>query len=100
MTAERRRPRDEEEAAAFKGMGKAVTINRERRGIARDEFASACEMTPAELEEIDRGTVNERWGRLRRVANRLDMPLSALVMEAEELAPPGPDSRSGGRRGR
>jgi transcriptional regulator with XRE-family HTH domain len=88
MTSEQRRPpRDEEEAAAFKGMGQAVTILRERRGMDRDELASRCEMAPAEVEEIERGELDERWGDLRVLAKGLDIPLPALLMEAEEFAP-------------
>ena len=83
----RRPPRDEEEAAAFKGMGQAVTIIRERRGMDRDDLASRCEMTPAELEEIERGELDEPWGDLRLVAKGLDIPLPQLLMEAEEFAP-------------
>lgn len=84
---QRRPPRDEEEAAAFKGMGQAVTIIRERRGMERGELASKCEMAPAELEEIERGGLDEGWGGLRLLAKALDTPLAALIMEAEEFAP-------------
>ncbi|HMI81903.1 MAG TPA: hypothetical protein VK480_08975 [Solirubrobacterales bacterium] len=44
-------------------------------------------MTRAELEEIERGELNEWWGGLRRVAKALDTPLPFLLMEAEEHAP-------------
>ncbi len=41
MTAQqRRKPRDPEEAAAFKGMGQAITAIRERRGMDREELAA------------------------------------------------------------
>ncbi len=53
MTAKpRRQPRDAEEAAAFKGMGQAITVIRERRSMSRDELAAKCEMAPAELEQV------------------------------------------------
>ena len=90
----RQSPRDEEEAAAFKGMGHAITIIRERRDMDREELASKCEMAPVELEEIERGEFDEPWGDLRVVANGLDIPLPALLMEAEGR------SGGGGRRGR
>lgn len=37
MTPQQRResPRDDDEAAAFKGLGRAVTLMRERKGMAR-----------------------------------------------------------------
>lgn len=53
----------------------------------RAELASACEMTVAELEVIERGEFDEGWGGLRLAAKALDMPLSALFMEAEVQAP-------------
>jgi len=83
----RDQPRDEEEAATFKRMGQTVTINREHRGMTREELAPKCEMTATELERIERGEVNERWGDLGRVAKGLGMPLSALLGEYEERAP-------------
>lgn len=88
MTAEsRRKPRDAEEAAAFKGMGQAIIVIRERRGMSRDELATKCEMTPAELEQVERGEADESWGGVRLIAKGLEMPLGALMIEAEEFAP-------------
>lgn len=88
MTGRRNgKPRDDEEAAAFKGMGQAITVIRERRGISREELAAKCEMTPAELRKIERGETDESWGGVRLIAKRLDMPLGALMIEAEEFAP-------------
>jgi transcriptional regulator with XRE-family HTH domain len=83
----RREPRNDEEAAAFKGLGQAVTVIRERRSMIRDELAAKAEMTVPELEAIERGELDEWWGGLRLVAKALDMPLGALFIEAEEFAP-------------
>lgn len=79
---DRRPPRDEEEAASFKGMGRTRTINRERKGMTRAEFAPRCEMTVPELEAIERGELDEWWGGLRMIAEGLDMTLPALLREA------------------
>jgi ribosome-binding protein aMBF1 (putative translation factor) len=49
----RREPRDDEEAASFKGLGQAVTVIRERRGMSRDDLAAKAEMTVPELEAIE-----------------------------------------------
>lgn len=64
MTRQQRRepPRDDEEAAAFKGLGRAVTLMRERKGMDRDEFAAKAEMTPTELADVERGELDEWWG--------------------------------------
>lgn len=87
MTQRRQPPRDEEEAAAFKGLGQAITVIRERRGIGRDALAAEAEMAVVELEAIERGEMDESWGGLRMIAKALDTPMPALFMEAEEFAP-------------
>jgi transcriptional regulator with XRE-family HTH domain len=81
------KPRDDEEVAAFEGMGQAITVILERRGISRDELAAKCEMTPDELEKVERGKADESWGGVRLIAKELYMPLGALMIEAEEFAP-------------
>jgi ribosome-binding protein aMBF1 (putative translation factor) len=83
----RRPPRDEEEAAAFNGLGQAIVLVRERRGMSREDLAAKCDMTPAELETVERGDLDESWGQARRIAQALEMPLPALMSEAEEFAP-------------
>ena len=87
MTAQRGKPRDAEEAAAFAGMGQAITVIRVKRGISRDDLAARCQMTTAELVKIERGELDESWGGIRLIAKALDMPLGALMIEAEEFAP-------------
>lgn len=87
MTSQRRLPpRDGEEAAAFKGMGQAITAIRERRGLGRDDLASQCELTRVELERIESGDLDEWWGDLRLIANALGVSLPDLLTEADELA--------------
>jgi transcriptional regulator with XRE-family HTH domain len=83
----RRPPRDDEEAAAFTGLGQAITVIRERRGMSRDELAAKAEMTRPELEKIERGELDEWWGGIRVIAKALEMPVGALMIEAEEFAP-------------
>jgi transcriptional regulator with XRE-family HTH domain len=83
----RKRPRNDEEAAAFKGLGQAVTVIRERRGMDRDELAAKAEMTRTELEKVERGELDEWWGGLRVLAKAFGMPVGALMIEAEEFAP-------------
>jgi hypothetical protein len=54
LTPQQRRepPRDDEEAAAFKGLARAVTLMREWKGMDRDEFAAKAEITPTELADV------------------------------------------------
>ncbi|MGN6256418.1 MAG: helix-turn-helix domain-containing protein [Solirubrobacterales bacterium] len=80
-------PRDEEEAASFQGMGQAITITRERRGLSREEVAQESEMKVAKLEAIERGELHALWGDLRRIAKGLEIPLPELFIQAEEHAP-------------
>lgn len=83
----RGKPRDDEEAAAFKGMGQAITVIRERRGMSREELAEKSGLTPDELGAVERGELDESWGIARRIAKALAISLPALMMEAEEFAP-------------
>ena len=85
-TPQRREPRNPEEAAAFKGLGQAITVIREQRGIDRKMLASQCEMTVKELETIERGDLDEWWGGIRLIAQALDMPLADLMFKGEEFA--------------
>jgi transcriptional regulator with XRE-family HTH domain len=87
MEQPRRKPRDDEEAASFKGMGQAITVIRERLGLSREELAEKCDLTPAELEMVERGEMDESWGIVRRIAIALGRSLPTLLMEAEEFAP-------------
>lgn len=83
----RRPPRDDEEAAAFKGLGQAVTVIRERQGMNRDELAAQSEMTVPELERIEAGEMDEGWGSFRVIAKAFGMSVGALMIEGEEFAP-------------
>lgn len=97
----RRPPRDDEEAAAFKGLGQAVTVIRERQGMTREELAAKSEMTTPELEVIECGELDEGWGSLRVIAKVFGMSVGALMIEAEEFAPGsgGEKWRQGTREG-
>lgn len=82
-----REPRDDEDAAAFQGMAHAITVNRERQGMSREELAEKSGLTLANLEMVERGELDESWGNTRWIAKSLGIPLSALMTEAEEAAP-------------
>jgi transcriptional regulator with XRE-family HTH domain len=72
-------------------LGQAVTAIRERRGIGRPALAAEADMTMAELEVIERGELDERWGDLRMIIKGLDTTLPALFAEGEEQAGGEPD---------
>lgn len=75
----RRHPRDDEEAAAFKGLGQVITVIRERRGLSREELADKAEMTIPELRKIEQGELDEWWGGIRMIAKAFGMPVPALM---------------------
>lgn len=87
MEQPRRKPRDTEEAASFIGLGQAITVIREPLGMSREELAEKCDLTPAELETIERGELDESWGIVRRISQALGTSLPTVMMEAEEFAP-------------
>jgi transcriptional regulator with XRE-family HTH domain len=93
----RRKPRDPEEAAAFKSMGQAIASKREQRGMTRAELAAEAEMTRTELEEIERGQIDEWWGGIRLLARAFDMRLDAFFAEVEEFGPEGEEWRRSAR---
>lgn len=101
MEAEQRRaPRDAEDGAAFKGMGRAITTLREERGWSREELAARSDMTPAELETVESGELDESWGRIRLIARAFGLHPGALLFEAEEHAPgPGGEAWRQNSRG-
>ncbi len=78
---------NEEHIASMKGLGHAITITRERRGITRKELASKCEMTVRKLELIEGADLEVRWGDVARLAAALGMPLPEMFVQAEEHAP-------------
>ncbi len=70
-------------------LGRVVRSERYRRGFANQEaFAQAVQTHKNYVGPIERGERNVSLHVLVRVANALDMPLSRLVAEAEELAEP------------
>ncbi|MGN6253537.1 MAG: helix-turn-helix domain-containing protein [Solirubrobacterales bacterium] len=90
MSTQPEPPRDAEgEEAAFKAMGHAIRALRERRDMGRRQLASMCEMSDAELEQVEGGEVDESWGGLRLISKALDIPLAALIAEVEEVATAG-----------
>lgn len=82
-----RRARTCEDDAAFIGMGRAIVLIREQRGMDRDELAEKIEEEPQVLGKIERGEVDADWATLRVIAHALDLPLDVLVELAEEHAP-------------
>ncbi len=68
-------------------LGRVVRSERYRRGYGSQEsFGAAVETHPNYVGAIERGERNVSLHLLVRIANALDMPLSRLIAEAEDLA--------------
>ncbi len=72
--------------ALRKALGRVVRSERYRRGFGSQEaFGAAVETHPNYVGAIERGERNVSLHLLVRTANALDMPLSQLIAEAEDL---------------
>ncbi len=70
-------------------LGRVIRSERYRRGYRSQEaFAEAAGMHKNYVGAIERGERNVSLQALVRIAAALDMPLSRLIGEAEELAAP------------
>ncbi len=69
------------------GLGRVVRSERYRRGYGNQEaFAEVVQTHKNYVGAIERGERNVSLHVLVRLANALDMPLSRLIAEAEEIA--------------
>lgn len=70
-------------------LGRVVRSERYRRGYESQEaFSEAVETHKNYVGAIERGERNVSLHLLVRIANALEMPLSQLIAEAEELPAP------------
>lgn len=72
--------------ALKKNLGRVVRSERHRRDFkSQAKFGEAVQTHPNYVGAIERGERNVSLHLLVRMANALDMPLSQLIAEAEEL---------------
>jgi transcriptional regulator with XRE-family HTH domain len=64
-------------------LGGAVRRLRKERGLSIEALAGDAGMHPTYLSGIERGRYNPSWDKLGTLAAALDVPLSAIVREAE-----------------
>lgn len=67
-------------------LGKVLRANRIKRGWSQEGLAYAARLSPSYLGGVERGKRNASITSLLQVAGALQVPLSRLVAEAEELA--------------
>lgn len=66
-------------------LGRAIRRLRHARKITIETLAFAAEMHPTYLSGIERGRRNPTWTKLCGLAVALDLPVSQIAREAEEL---------------
>ena len=75
--------------ALRKSLGRVVRSERHRRDLGSQEaLARVAKTHPNYIGAIERGERNVSLQLLLRIADALDMPLSRLIAEAEDLAEP------------
>lgn len=86
----RRGWKDYDYAVQFDKLGQAIRAERERRGWSRAVFGERAKLSPSALQEIEGGDGNPEMRTVARIAEALDVPLSALVLQAETKSTLGP----------
>ena len=66
-------------------LGRAVATLREANALDIETLAGTSEIAVRELEEIENGEVEARWGELRRISYGLKVPLSQLIALGEKF---------------
>ena len=64
-------------------LGVAIRLLRSARRLTIEDLAFAAKMHPTYLSGIERGRRNPTWDKLTALARALDIPVSALVRDAE-----------------
>jgi transcriptional regulator with XRE-family HTH domain len=66
-------------------LGRAVLVARARQALSQDELGSRSGLHRNYIGAMERGEINATFAVLLKLARGLDMPLSRLVAEAEQL---------------
>ena len=70
----------------LKAFGQVVKEHRKRMGLSQEAFADLCELHRTYLSGVERGLRNISFENLEHIACALNIPLSELIKEAEDLA--------------
>jgi transcriptional regulator with XRE-family HTH domain len=65
-------------------LGKAVRRLRTEAGYSQESFADACALHRTYIGSVERGEVNISLDNLELIARTLKVPLSRLLLEAEQ----------------
>jgi transcriptional regulator with XRE-family HTH domain len=67
------------------GLGAALRELRTERGLSQEELAHRASLHPTWISHLESGRENPAWGTVRRLADALEVSLSALAERAEAL---------------
>lgn len=67
------------------GLGRAIKARREERGLSQEALGLAAEIHPTWISHIESGRNNPAWGSVRRIAAILEITVSELAKQAEQL---------------
>jgi transcriptional regulator with XRE-family HTH domain len=71
------------------GLGEAVRLLREKRGITQERLAQDAGVTTGTISLVERGRSNPAWGTVRAVASGLGVPMVEIVKLAEKIEASG-----------
>lgn len=66
-------------------LGRAIRRLRKDRQLSQEELGFESGIHPTWISHIESGRANPAWGTVRRIVRVLDVPLSELVLLAEEI---------------
>jgi transcriptional regulator with XRE-family HTH domain len=78
-------PRKEPQPA----LGQAIRRLRTERGLSQEALGHLAEIHPTWISHIESGRANPAWGTVRRIAAVFEVPLSGIVLLAEDLSKDG-----------
>jgi transcriptional regulator with XRE-family HTH domain len=65
-------------------LGSAIRRQRNKRDLTIESLASDAGLHPTYLSGIERGVRNPTWAKLAGVAEALEVPISVIVLDAED----------------
>lgn len=68
-----------------RALGRAVLVARARQALSQDELGVRSRIHRNYIGAMERGEINATFAVLLKLARGLDMPLSRLIAEAEQL---------------
>ena len=60
-------------------LGRKIRELREKKGISQEFFAGLCDINRVHMSQIERGQINLTIATLNKIAQNLDMSVSALL---------------------